>query len=420
MLYLAIDLHSRQLTVNTRNEAGEILLRRQVSTEWQKVRAFLAELRELATLHGGFCAIVEVCGFEDWLLKLLREYGCSRIVLVQSKERAKRKTDRMDANKLGEQLWMNRLRLAAGQRLQQLRQIESPSDEDAAARQVTMVRVRMGRERTRMLNQIQRLLRKHNLQQECPTKSVRTKPAREWLGKIPFPAMDRLEMSLLLDRWKLWDKQVVKIDAELQRRQTTHRVAQLLSTIPGLGDYSSLAIACRIGSIERFAKPSSLANFWGLVPGCRNSGETKQRLGSITKEGSTVVRFLLGQAVYHVLRKCPKWRTWYKQLKARRGAKIARVAVMRRLAVSIWHLVKYNVPFDPEAGFRANLAKTKCPSKSTRSAAGEGTSRPPSSLPPHPQPPSPLLCSSAKEEFRVPPKKSSAKEEFRRKSVKGN
>src|SRR5688500_8915252 len=168
MLYLAIDLHSRQLTVNLRDEAGTILLRRQVSTEWAKVRAFLAEVRELAARHGGFWAIVEVCGFEDWLLKLLIEYGCAGTVLVQSKERAKRKTDRIDANKLGEQLWMNRFRLAAGERLQQLRHIESPSDEDAASRQITMVRVRMGRERTRLMNQIQRLLRKYNLGQECP------------------------------------------------------------------------------------------------------------------------------------------------------------------------------------------------------------------------------------------------------------
>lgn len=398
MLYLAIDLHSRQITVNLRNEDGVVLLRRQVSTDWDRLREFFAEVRKLAAAHGGFYAIVEVCGFEEWLLDMLREYGCVKTIVVQSKERAKRKTDRIDANKLGEQLWMNRLRLATGQRLQQLRQIEPPSDEDAAARQVTMVRVRMGRERTRLLNQIQRLLRKHNLGQECPTKSVCTKLAREWLGTVVLPAMDRLEMDLLLARWKLWNKHVVKVDAQLQRLHKTHRVAKLLSTIPGLGDYSSLAIACRIGSIERFAQPSSLANFWGLAPGCRNSGETKQRLGSITKEGSTIVRFLLGQAVYHVLRKCPRWRAWYKQLKARRGSKIGRVAVMRRLATSIWNVVKHNVPFDPEAGFRANSTKTKRQSESTRSSAGEGTSRTPSSLPPHPQPPSPLLCSSAEEE----------------------
>lgn len=359
MLYLAIDLHSRQITVNLRNEDGVVLWRRQVSTDWVKVREFCAEVRRLAAAQGGFCAIVEVCGFEDWLLEMLREYGCVKIVLVQSKERAKRKTDRIDANKLGEQLWMNRLRLANGERLQQLRQIEPPSVEDAAARQVTMVRVRMGRERTKILNQIQRLLRKHNRKQECLTKSVSTKLAREWLGTLALPAMDRLEMDQLLARWKLWNKQVVTVDAELQRLHKKHRVAQLLSTIPGLGEYSSLAIACRIGSIERFARPGSLANFWGLAPGCRNSGETKQRLGSITKEGSTIVRFLLGQTVYHVLRKCPRWRTWYKQLKARRGSKIARVAVMRRLAATIWHLVKHNVQFDAEAGFRMNVTQAK-------------------------------------------------------------
>jgi hypothetical protein len=52
MLYLAVDLHSRQLTVNTHNEAGEILCRRQVSTAWEKVHAFLAELREQAAESG--------------------------------------------------------------------------------------------------------------------------------------------------------------------------------------------------------------------------------------------------------------------------------------------------------------------------------------------------------------------------------
>jgi hypothetical protein len=40
MLYLAIDQHRKQLTVNLRDEAGQILLRRQVSTRWEPVRAF--------------------------------------------------------------------------------------------------------------------------------------------------------------------------------------------------------------------------------------------------------------------------------------------------------------------------------------------------------------------------------------------
>ena len=48
-----------------------------VSTEWKRVRAFFDELRELAREEGGYLAVVEICGFNDWLLKLLPEYGCS-------------------------------------------------------------------------------------------------------------------------------------------------------------------------------------------------------------------------------------------------------------------------------------------------------------------------------------------------------
>ena len=44
MLYLGIDQHKRQLTVNFRSEDGTVILKRQVSTQWEKVRAFFADL----------------------------------------------------------------------------------------------------------------------------------------------------------------------------------------------------------------------------------------------------------------------------------------------------------------------------------------------------------------------------------------
>ena len=65
-------------------------------------------------------------------------------------------------------------------------------------------------------------------------------------------------------------------------------------------------------------------------------------LGSITKEGSAMARFILGQLVVHVLRRDASMRAWYARIKKRRGSKIARVAVMRRLATIIWHMVKNN------------------------------------------------------------------------------
>ena len=40
MLYVGIDQHRKQLTVSIRDESGDVVLRRQVSTQWDKVRAF--------------------------------------------------------------------------------------------------------------------------------------------------------------------------------------------------------------------------------------------------------------------------------------------------------------------------------------------------------------------------------------------
>ena len=115
MLYLAIDQHRKQLTVNLRNEEGELLLKRPVSTEWGRVRAFFQQLRERSEPEGGVVVILEVCGFSDWLLKMLEEFGCRQTVMVQPEKRSKRKTDHRDANALGELLWINRHRVLAGQ-----------------------------------------------------------------------------------------------------------------------------------------------------------------------------------------------------------------------------------------------------------------------------------------------------------------
>ena len=345
MLYLAIDQHRKQLTVNLRDEAGDVILKRQISTEWARVRKFLEELRQRSMPEGGFVAIVEVCGFNDWFLKLLMEYGCREVVLVQPEKQSKTKTDRRDADSLGELLWTNRQRLLAGKKVQNLRRIVPPSARDAEDRQLTALRQRVGRLRTRTINKVQHLLLKHNLQQECPTKGIQTQAARKWLARLPFAVIDRLEMNQLLAQWELWDKQVAELEAKIRERQAENPTAAIVASMPGAGAYSSLALACRIGSIERFPHARSLAHYWGLTPGCRNSGDATRRMGSITKQGSGLARFILSQMVLHVLRRDARIKEWYRRIKKRRGAKIARVAAMRRMATVLWHLIKRQEPY---------------------------------------------------------------------------
>lgn len=233
MLYLGIDQHRKQLTVEDRNENGDRTVRRQVSTRWGSVRTFLQEYSQRAMPEGGFVVIVEVCGFNRWLVKLLAAYGCRQVILIQPEKRSKRKTDRRDASALAELLWVNRQRLLAGKGVQGIRRVAWPTDSEAADRQVTVLRQRLGQLRTRTINRIKHLLRKHNLEQECPTKGLDTLRGRKWLAQVTLEAVDRVEMDLLLAQWNLWDEQIEKIAQEIGKRQAEHPTAVVLATIPG-------------------------------------------------------------------------------------------------------------------------------------------------------------------------------------------
>lgn len=354
MFYLAIDQHSKQLTINLRNEAGDVVCRRQVSTKPESVRSFFETLAKQCAADGGLVAMVEVCGFNDWLLSLLKEpwTECRELVLIQPEKRDKRKTDRRDANQLGEILWVNRHRLLAGKRVQNVRRVLPATDEEASDRQLTSLRCTLTQRRTRVISKTWRIVHKHNLQHGRPTKGIQTKRARQWLGDLELPEIDRLQMNHLLSEWNMLEKQLEEINEQIGVRHKQNRKAQLVSTIPGLANYGGLAIASRACRIDRFPRPASLANFYGLAPGCRNSGNSQQRIGHITKQGSKMVRFLLGQAVLHVLRKDPWMRQWYRQIKHRRGSNVARVAVMRRLTTILWCMLKHDMPYisgGPEA-----------------------------------------------------------------------
>ncbi len=106
---------------------------------------------------------------------------------------------------------------------------------------------------------------------------------------------------------------------KIAERAANDEQVKLLESVPGLGHYSAVAISSRIGDVGRFKHADSLANYFGLTPGCCNSGEATQRLGSITKRGSKMVRYLLNQAVVKVLRFDAAMRAWFKRIKKRRA-----------------------------------------------------------------------------------------------------
>ena len=63
-------------------------------------------------------------------------------------------------------------------------------------------------------------------------------------------------------------------------------------------------------------------------------------LGHITKQGNTLLRFLLVEAAQAAVRRDPNWRRRYIHLAMRRDKRIAKVAMARKLAVRLYWMMR--------------------------------------------------------------------------------
>jgi hypothetical protein len=171
---LGIDQHARPITLSLRDDSGDVVQARQVSTQPEKVHAFFQQLTR-ERLHDGesFVAVLEVCGFNDWLIRMLQDYRCYKVILIQPEDRNKCKTDRRDAAALSELLWVNRDRLLQGQPVRGLRQVDIASSSDQENRRLTTLRQDVGQARTRLVNKVRLML-------AAAEQGAEAVKAREW------------------------------------------------------------------------------------------------------------------------------------------------------------------------------------------------------------------------------------------------
>jgi transposase len=121
------------------------------------------------------------------------------------------------------------------------------------------------------------------------------------------------------------------LEQEVEKRPVTRR----LMTHPGVGPLTALAYELVIGTPERFHCGKQIASYVGLVPEEKSSGD-RRRLGHISKQGNVLLRFLLVEAAQVTVRSQPEWRSKFFHLALRRGRKIAKVAMARKLAVHLY------------------------------------------------------------------------------------
>ncbi len=246
LLYLGIDQHAKQLTINLRDQNGNVLLRRQVSTRPEKVTQFFEQLTALCAQHGcGFWAVVEVCGFNEWLLEMLKNFRCAKILLVQPEDSDKRKTDKRDAAALSELLWLYRDKIANQQPIKKLKIVYQPTRRQNQLRRLTSLRKDARVQVGRAINRIRSVLRRHNLQHQMPTKTFPTIAAREWVKTIKLPAADRLEMDHAIEDLERSELRVRQLDVAIAKLAEQDQDAQLLMKTAGIAQFSAVALSSR-------------------------------------------------------------------------------------------------------------------------------------------------------------------------------
>jgi transposase len=148
------------------------------------------------------------------------------------------------------------------------------------------------------------------------------------------------------------DHQIALLDAALAGDAAHDAAATRLMTVPGVGPIVALTFQATLDTPDRFGGDAGRASaFVGVVPTERSSGERQQR-GRITKAGSPELRAVLIQASWCIWRSRARplqaLRTWAQALAARRGRRIAIVALARRLVRILFAIWRDGTTFDDQ------------------------------------------------------------------------
>jgi len=156
----------------------------------------------------------------------------------------------------------------------------------------------------------------------------------ESLALAPWASRRRQDLLDLLDQFT---PKILELTSRLEEVVEKRPVARRLPTHAGVGPLTALAFELVIGTPARFPCAKQIAGYVGLVPSEQSSGDGR-RLGHISQPGNALLCFLLVEAAQVTVRSDPQWRSQFFHLAMRRGRKIAKVAMARKLAVELYSM----------------------------------------------------------------------------------
>lgn len=272
---------------------------------------------------------MEACGHYPWFERLLAEMGIELRLGDAAKVRAsvvrKQKTDRRDAEHLMHLLIEDRFP-----------QIWVPSLEVRDVRQLLVHRHKQVQSRTRSKNQLQAMALSHGVQKKSKLWTKAGRQELEQLPLLPYAAQRRQQLLRALDGL---EAEIGELDRRVAQEAGQRAEAVRLMTHPGVGPVTALAMVLTLGPAERFGSAKQVGSYFGLIPSEESSGG-KQRLGRISKQGSSFLRFLLVEAGQTAARYDPQLKRFYQRLAMRKNRGVAKVAVARKLATRLYLMLR--------------------------------------------------------------------------------
>jgi len=294
MLYVGVDYHKRYSQVNVVDERGESRARARLSNEFDEIETFFKSLGEPCKV------VVEACWnwglIYDWLEKMgsVTEVQLAHPTRTRAIAAAQIKTDAIDAHTLAQLLRANLIPRAY-----------VPSPETRRMKQIVRQRLFMVRLRTMVKNRIHSLLNRHHVPLP-PVSDLFGRQGRTYLSQVVLPSSDQ---HLLTQALRLFDKlseELKRTETWLQDNVKGDRRVELLRSVPGLGPFLAPVVALEIDTIKRFASPSKLAAYAGLVPSTRASGGHTFH-GGLLKQSNKWLRWALVEAAWVAVRRDPPY-----------------------------------------------------------------------------------------------------------------
>jgi len=331
MVYGAIDLHMRYSQIRVVDAQGAVVRDQRVVTDRERLLKAFDGLGDVRIL-------LETGTESEWVAQTLEATGHTVIVAdpnyapMYGELQRRVKTDRRDVTALAE-----------ANRRGWYRAAHRTSAAQRSTRQVLRARRQIVQMRSGAVALIRSLVKQEGYRlRRCGAERVpvviATAGLPAALSGIVAPLVRMIETATA---------EITTLDTQLEARAAADPLVQRLQTVPGVGLVVALSFRAQVDDVRRFRHAGQVSAAIGLVPREDSSAERRQR-GHITKAGPRELRSLLVQAAWACWRskQSATLRTWAEQLAARRGRRIAVVALARRLSRLLYALWRDGTRFD--------------------------------------------------------------------------